>query len=242
MLVIFDLDDTLIDTLSAQIAARERIMRHFALEPSNAAMDRWQRAAQFFDPEDFAHVLPLVIPGLHSPVVDVEDLRRLYWACEVENITLKPGVAALLRRLEELGTAMALVTGGPREVQERKVKRLGLEKYFARGAIVYSDGPRHPRSPNPAPLRQALRLCAVDPAAAYHVGDRLSDVIAAHLARVRSVLVNAPSLAADPPAADIALDIETPLHTIDHIVDLLSIVVPAPARRQHGDRLHAGAV
>jgi phosphoglycolate phosphatase-like HAD superfamily hydrolase len=127
MLVIFDLDDTLVDTLSAQIAARERIMRHFALEPSNAAMDR-------------------------------------------------------------------------------------------------------------------LRLCAVDPAAAYHVGDRLSDVIAAHLARVRSVLVNAPSLAADPPAADIALDIETPLHTIDHIVDLLSIVVPAPARLQHGDRLNAGAV
>jgi phosphoglycolate phosphatase-like HAD superfamily hydrolase len=88
MLVIFDLDDTLTDTLSSLRVARERVIRHFSHAPTTAALDRWQRASHFFDSEDFALVLPLVMPGLGGQRIDVDEVRRLYWACEIENLKL----------------------------------------------------------------------------------------------------------------------------------------------------------
>ncbi len=242
MLVIFDLDDTLIDTHSALMFARETVMRHFSHTPTAAALDRWQRAAQFFDSEDFALVLPLVIPGLRPERIDADEVRRMYWDCEIENVEFKAGAEDLLRCLEARAIRMALVTNGPREKQERKVKRLGLESYFT-GAIIYADGVALPRKPNPAPVQQALRLCGAEPAAAFYVGDRLSDVVAARLSSVSPVVVKGPSLVIDPPASFSALDVETPLHTINHIADLLAIVDPSSASwlHRHDRPLAAGA-
>ncbi len=225
MVVIFDLDDTLTDTMASLSVARDKVIRHFGHTPTTAALERWQHASHFFDSEDFPHVLPLVMPGLAGRQIDVDEIRQLYWAWEIDNLTLKAGAADVLLGLAARGIEMALVTNGPRAKQERKVQRLALETYMSRGAVVYADGVHVPRKPSPAPIREALRLTGgADPAAAFYVGDGMSDVVAAHLAGVASVLVKSPSLVMDPPTSSSALAIETPLHTIDRLAELLAIV------------------
>jgi phosphoglycolate phosphatase-like HAD superfamily hydrolase len=158
--------------------------------------------------------------------------------------TLKAGAEDVLRSLAARGIQMALVTNGPRAKQESKVERLGLEQYISRRAVVYADGVQVPRKPNPAPIREALRLTGADPATAYYVGDRISDVVAAHLARVAPVLVKSPSLVMDPPASSSALEIEAPLYTIERLTDLVAILGPDPAglsRPQRRNRISARA-
>src|SRR6266545_927800 len=140
MVVIFDLDDTLTDTMASLSVARDKVIRHFGHTPTTAALERWQHASHFFDPEDFPHVLPLVMPGLAGRQIDVDEIRQPYWAWEIDNLTLKAGAADVLLGLAARGIEMALVTNGPRAKQERKVQRLALETYMSRGAVVYADG------------------------------------------------------------------------------------------------------
>ena len=129
-----------------------------------------------------------------------------------EEITLVPGAAAAIRRLNEAGVAAIVITNqacvGRGQIDEAMLGRIHerlaneLQKHGARLDGIYYC-PHHPtegrgayltacdcRKPLPGLVNLAMRERGLNPAMTAFVGDRESDVAAAKAAGVRSIVVS----------------------------------------------------
>ena len=185
--VLFDLDGTLCrhagDAGAAYRAAFERIDAKLFGEPA----DLWAALDGPPDPDDrvgylgagLARVAAQRGRGDVDPVELAEALVEQLDEIEVE---LLPGASAALDAATARGPT-GVVTNGPRDRQERKVRALGLDDRV--DAVVYAgDLPR--RKPHVGPFREGLRALGVSAERALYVGDSLAyDVAGAHNAGVR---------------------------------------------------------
>ncbi|MDA1062006.1 MAG: HAD family hydrolase, partial [Chloroflexi bacterium] len=204
--VLFDLDDTLVDARGAwRRGFAETIAELYAGSPALRALgtseviydghfrnysEAAHRAAgggewqERFTLEAFERLLA---EHLEPDPALAERLSRHYRAAILDHVEAVPDAVATL---EAVGTRypLGLISNGPRELQRPKLRRFGLDRYFA--TIVIS-GEVGVVKPDPAIFRLALAALAVPAAAAVYVGDNPHhDVAGACAAGLAAIWVN----------------------------------------------------
>jgi D-glycero-D-manno-heptose 1,7-bisphosphate phosphatase len=165
-----------------------------------------------------------------------------------EDLVLRPGVPAALRRLQANGWALFLVSNQP-SFAKGKCRLEDLRAVHARFAalmdeagIVFADyyyshhhpdgvvpgysGPSPDRKPNPYFLHRAAERHGVDLAASWVVGDRDTDVEFGRRGGVRTIQV------ANPHAGAYA-GWEQPDHRADDILAAAEIIIHSNVRDPH---------
>lgn len=174
--VLFDLDGTLIDTISLILAS----MRHAT---------QTVLGEQFDDEQLLCNVgIPLLTQMRTFSEAHAEELVRTYrehnHVVHDEMIREYPGTAEALQVLGERGLPMGVVTSKSRAVAIRGMDLFGLRDHF--GVVVCADDVEK-HKPDPYPIRFAARNLGVSAERCVYVGDSPHDVAAANGAGAISV-------------------------------------------------------
>ncbi len=175
--IVFDLDGTLLDSLSLVLEALRHALEPYGVKPTMAIFPLLGGP-----PERFLRTL--VKDPRHVPVV----MERLAEYHHVNGHRLRPfpGVAALLASLRERDVQLALWTGRDGMSGRWLLDHHGLTEYFA--AVVYGDDlPTH--KPEPEGLRAIMARLGVSPAETVFVGDADVDVMGGVSCGVDTLLI-----------------------------------------------------
>jgi putative hydrolase of the HAD superfamily len=181
-LVIFDLDDTLIDFASTRQEAYRHIGEMLKREghaaedylqacasvdrPLFARFERGElsraeyRARRFLEPFERLRCVPR--EGL------VEEINRLFMDCVNDSPLLHEDALPALRRLNAQGLRTAILTNGPSDGQRRKLRATGLDDVVELVAIGEEIGASKPLA---RAFWHVLRHFGVAPEEALMVGD-----------------------------------------------------------------------
>ncbi len=176
--VTFDLDGTLLDTVSdlaeacrlmlddLDLPARsETEIRHFVGRGMAVLVERcltWDAP-----PDDSLRLLA------------IESFRKHYAAVNGRQVRFFPGVREGLAAWHATGLPLAIVTNKPAAFTEPLLEQVGIAQYFC--AVVSGDTTPY-RKPHPEPLLHACAVMGSDPARNLHVGDSRHDIDAARAA------------------------------------------------------------
>ena len=180
--VLFDLDDTLIDSLEARVAALSSAFLGAGL--------------QHLDPNQFFHEIRgrQLLDALTEleeregrELGLVERYRQAYWIRRPGLISMYPGIRPLLETLREREIKLGVVTqkwrsvglDGRRVGATEELLELGIADLFS-AVVGLEDVTRF--KPDPEPVEVALRLLSVAPKKAAMVGDSPADIEAGRAA------------------------------------------------------------
>lgn len=180
MLIIFDLDGTLIDSGKDLAISMNATREHFGLpriDPAliysyvgNGAAVLVQRAMGGNVPEDrLADALKFFL--------------QFYRAHALEHTQLYPGVRETVVGLSQAGHQLAVLTNKPVRISFDIVGALGLAAHFMR---IYGGDSFPAKKPDPAGIQALMEEAGVSAAATLLVGDSSVDVKTARNAGVRS--------------------------------------------------------
>jgi len=92
---------------------------------------------------------------------------------EIKNISLFPDVINSINKLRQSGFKLILVTAGDKDMQERKIKVLGLERQFDETIIINNSSGKE------GYFKDILNKYNLIPEQVICVGDKIKDEIAA---------------------------------------------------------------
>ncbi|MCP4455035.1 MAG: HAD-IA family hydrolase [Planctomycetes bacterium] len=169
--VMFDLDGTLLDTLTDLANATNRALQDqgFPTHPVGAY--------RHFIGDGVAKLMERVLPPEHRDPGDVEVggrlMKQAYAACWSENSAPYPGITDLLDKLSQARMPMAILSNKPDEFIQVMVKTLLPDWDFVmvRGAL-----PDVPIKPDPMAALVMLRELGVTPSQCLYVGDTSTDI------------------------------------------------------------------
>lgn len=226
VLIVFDLDGTLVDTAPDLIGALNHVLalhgvaqvapasvRHLVGRGVAALLDHGYRSAgKSFDPADHGLVQQVISRYRDS----IADESRAF-----------PGAEAALHALAEAGASFGICTNKPTHLAIKLLDELALSRHFR--AIVGSELGRA-RKPDPRHLAETIAACGHGGARIVMVGDSIDDIAAAHAYGVPSIAVRFGYL--DRPADDLGADrvIDGFDELFDAVVDLLARHPPIAAR------------
>jgi putative hydrolase of the HAD superfamily len=181
-LVIFDLDDTLVNfeltrqtahALLAELVTREGIDAVAYLHactrvdrPLFSLFEQGKLTRQEYRLRRFSD--PFGALGLPAPPALVEQLNRCFMDCVNDRPHLYDDVLPVLARLRERGIRTAVLTNGPSDGQRRKLKATGLVDIVEHVAIGEEVGVSKPL---PQAFLSVVTAFSIDPAEALMVGD-----------------------------------------------------------------------
>lgn len=179
--VLFDLDGTLVDTLTDLATTTNEILQRCGcpVHPTDAyrrfvgdgAKKLIERA-----------LFPLCDPSLCDTAY--REFLALYDTTCLRYVRPYDGIITLLDELQQRGALLAVVTNKPEPQAKRIVAKLfGEERFFA----VYGGQEHRAKKPDPAMALQALALKEIPTEQALFVGDSDVDIKTAQNAGLRSV-------------------------------------------------------
>ena len=180
--VLFDLDDTLIDSFDARVAALERVFAKFDIRG---------RSAHEFMRDLGGNQLMIALEHLESELGSTvglyEAYRVLYWTEETDTIRPFPGIEPLLTAISKAGLRTGVVTQKRRnfDIQGRsagamrEVSQVGLSEAFP-VVIGMEDVTRF--KPHPEGIRLAMKILGAHPTSTLMVGDSFPDMEAGRAA------------------------------------------------------------
>lgn len=175
--ILWDLDDTLLDTLAGRMHALSHA--HETLLGTKVDPEALWRSHRGGTLEDLARRL---LGAEYGKFVTV--YRDRYFSLGRE-IRPYPGVEPVLRSFHEAGFDMGIVTSKVAWGATEELTRAGILQYF-HTVVGFDDTDAH--KPDPEPIHAALdRMLAGDPPAAVFIGDSPADVWAARNAGIRSI-------------------------------------------------------
>ena len=152
--VIFDLDQTLIDSLQAFTEAFNRGIKRFGLDPVGKEM-----VASFLDngwrmDKMLSEAFPSVFLEEETRKQCQDEIRKAYLKLEPKKVILKSGVERTLRSLKEKGVKIGIVTGRITKGDGKwlELRRLKIDQYID-AMVTAAEAPA-----KPAP--DGLILCA----------------------------------------------------------------------------------
>jgi FMN phosphatase YigB (HAD superfamily) len=142
--VIFDLDDTLFDSMGQRVRPAHRHAAEAMVRAGlNATVDAAYRARMRAFRQDpmLRHIDPAVWSEFGGGDCDevCRAARDAYFKCPVGELKLFRGVLPLLRLLHSRGVRVFIVSFGDPEIQRMKVRALGLDAHPAIDHIYYAD-------------------------------------------------------------------------------------------------------
>jgi HAD superfamily hydrolase (TIGR01509 family) len=161
---LFDLDGTLLDSLTVQYGVFTRV-----LEALGKRFDEAVYRAHY-SPNWYLLYERLGLPRERWPEADrlwLEHYART-------SPPAMPGAEEVITAARSVGLAVGLVTSGDRSRVERDLARVGWETTFD---IVVCGGDLAERKPKPGPLLHALERMGVVPQEALYTGDTVDDVV-----------------------------------------------------------------
>lgn len=183
--VLFDWDDTLVDSLSARVNALDNVFKQHGLENLQAAKFLHDLEGTSFE----AALLKLQDErGIKDNLFNSYCLR--YWTKPSGGIWLYPGVIELLETLKSRGFKLGIVTQKGRDFEfqgcrvgmVQELEELGITDLFSI-TVGFEDVPEP--KPDPCGVNLALSSLGVKPQEALFVGDSLADITAARAAGCR---------------------------------------------------------
>lgn len=184
MLVVFDVDGTLVDSQGAIHAA---MARAFAAVGREAPA---RRSVAKLVGLSLPRMVEALMPDADVPTWDraVAEYRLAFPAIVAAEgeAPLYPGAAAALDALERRGVALGIATGK----SKRGLDRLLAERGWAGRFATTQCADHHPSKPHPSMLRRALLETATEAGDAAMVGDTSFDMEMARAAGVRALGVD----------------------------------------------------
>lgn len=205
--VLFDLDDTLVDSRSARVAALDSAFSKFGIRRPTAL--------------DF--LLDIKGGQLEGALAELEakdgrslDLfghyQQAYWSKKPGLIRLYPGVRQLLAGLSRRGLSLGVITQKARSFEidgqkagaQEEMAELGLGALFP-VVVGFEDVANH--KPHPECIHLALRGLGARPEQTIVVGDSRADIEAARAAGCRSCHATWGLMPDSPDLGDISADV-----------------------------------
>ena len=198
LLALFDVDGTLFlthDPLSSD-ALLGTLRELYRVDPPGDAVERIDHAGQ--TAKRIARLV-LRLEGLGDAAIDrsLDEWCDAFGARYVELLSradtsrweVAPGAADALARLEDAGVRRALLTGNPEPMARARMRRLGLERFFAEGQGGFGCDAEE-RDELIAVARE--RAGGWPAARTVEIGDTARDVETARAAGIRSIAVRSP--------------------------------------------------
>lgn len=145
---IFDLDGTLLDSMSLWDTIGEEYLRSLGKEPKEDLKETFktftleQSASYYRERYGVALTVEQIVKGINQRI-------ESYY---LDTVPLKQGVEGFLRELKRRGIKMCVATVTNRRLAEGALKRLGVGEYFSQ---VFTCRPGHGKE-EPAIYREAL--------------------------------------------------------------------------------------
>jgi HAD superfamily hydrolase (TIGR01549 family) len=166
--IVFDLDGTLVDSLTTTFAAFNHAIVHYGGQPKTGA-----EIMSYFGPGE-SQIFAKIIGPEHARAAYV--MAREYLDRNLAQVPLHRGVGELLERLKTASVPVAIFTGRSWDTTEMILKSHGLLDRFV--TVVANDHVKE-HKPSPEGLRLALSRMKLEPSDAFMVGDHPADLIAA---------------------------------------------------------------
>ncbi len=180
MLIIFDLDGTLIDSSRDLAISTNATREHFGLP----ALD--QQTINSYVGNGAA---VLVRRAMGSEIPETQQAEALeffmgyYRAHSLEHTRLYDGVADLVVKLASENHRLGVLTNKPERISFDILGALGIGRYFFR---VYGGNSLPEKKPNPVGIYRLMEEAAVPAGATLMVGDSSVDIQTARNAKVKS--------------------------------------------------------
>ncbi len=177
MLLIFDLDGTLIDSRADLTLAVNRTRESFGL----AALAQ-EKVVGFIGNGAKLLVERSLADAPEVPLAEaLGRMKRFYAEDPTAHTVLYDGAADSLRTLTERGVMLAVVTNKPEEPTVTILKRLGVLEYFDQ--VI--GGGRMALKPDPEALLHCLAACRERAEESWMIGDHYTDLEAGRRAGMR---------------------------------------------------------
>jgi phosphoglycolate phosphatase len=181
MLIVFDLDGTLVDSRRDLADAANAMLAHYGAAPLDEVVVGRMVG-------EGAAVLVGRVLAARGLAVDAAEALQVFLAAYDDRLVVhtRPyeGMQEALEALAPWAT-LAVLTNKPTRQAVRLLEALGLRRPF--GEILGGDGP-HPRKPHPAGLEFLMRTAGASPADTVLVGDSRIDLLTAANAGTRACL------------------------------------------------------
>lgn len=189
VLVIFDLDGTLVDSVAD--LHRALCLMYNDLGKPEASIEQvraWVgNGAAMLVARALVYAEAVAEPDHAEPEFAQAYARFMHHYAQVsgELAQCYEGVHALLASIREQGLHLALVTNKPIQFTHPLIARLGLAFDLVLGGDSLSQ-----KKPSPLPLKHCLDHFSCRPEQAVMIGDSKSDVLAARAAQIKSIAVS----------------------------------------------------
>lgn len=231
--ILWDLDDTLIDTLGARRESQRIFLRRMGVraEEMGSIISAWERLFWYFSPGDHEHILA----ALHAEIqlgdnLDHSELVRVKGALRhdfMDALRASTGSHQVLQLCQGHSVPIGIVSNGDAEYQWAKLRLTQLDVYFDPSAVLFLDGATLGK-PRAAPIQQGCVQLGLKTSEVAYVGDRASDVVAAHLAGCMSIRLKFQAPEALEPPNGFVLKLETPDQEISSLLELSSLLFDQP--------------
>ena len=204
-------------------------MEQCGIETSAGAI-AWHELSAIVPSDDLGLIMPMIMMHLDQYTLSKvpypwDRLQIEFEKIEAENCFLKKEAKCIIERLASQKKFWGVLCNGPFNKQWQKICNVGLDSYLTcEKSFIACDNIKYPIKPNPFSLCFMLRQNNISRSDALYVGDRVSDIITANLAQVKSVKIQAKTTLEPPHVAPRSSMLTKPTHTIHELKDLLSII------------------
>lgn len=192
--VLWDIDDVLVDTKQFQRKTQRAAYDCLGLDTLdyNKFEECWDHLLWYFDQEDYLGILRAIANELDLDLSQDVMVFASKKADQVWDHTLPKlqGVDECLQYLIDCDIKLGIVSNGNLEEQHSKLVNSGLLRYFNQETIIISPSKSVDAKPNPNSILKCCAAMKILPGRnVIYVGDRRTDIIAANLAKLSSVLL-----------------------------------------------------
>jgi phosphoglycolate phosphatase len=182
MLIVFDLDGTLIDSIGDLVTAVNRLVA----EHGGRSLAQREVAAMVGEGASLLIERAFSASGVEGdPALALPRFLEIYDGILPGTTRPYPGVPGMLDLLAPVGP-LAVLTNKPADASRKILAQCGLERHFV--DVIGGDGP-WPRKPHPDALRHLAAAAGARPGDTWMVGDSMIDLRTAHAAGTRACLV-----------------------------------------------------
>lgn len=177
--VIFDLDGTLIDSMWVWTQVDERYLGRFGIEVPEDLHKQIEGMS-------FSEGAVYFKEHFHEITDSVEEIvaewNRMAFLMYVEEVPMKPGAEAFVKKIRRLGLKTAIATSNSRHLVETILKVHGLQDAF--DAIVTDDDVPHGK-PDPYIYLEAAKRIGVEPKECFVFEDIVMGILAGQRAGMK---------------------------------------------------------
>ncbi|MFQ6794062.1 MAG: HAD family hydrolase [Thomasclavelia sp.] len=177
--IIFDLDGTLVDSLTDLANTVNQILQEYNFP--TYPIDQYR----YFVGDGIIKLIERVLPKEHldKTLKVKERFDQLYGQKCLENTKPYPGISELIEELAAKGYNLAVVTNKPHPHALKLVKTLFPDCF----SYVFGNSPLHPKKPDPCLNNLVIDLFDVKKNQVVYIGDSNVDMLTAKNTKVKAI-------------------------------------------------------